>query len=31
MLDLFVEFGALLAHGEPVQPRTEATFIGCLW
>src|SRR6266481_2429136 len=27
MLDLFVEFGALLAHGEPVQPRTEATFI----
>src|SRR5947199_6330854 len=30
MLDLFVEFGAGVAHGEPVQPRTKATLIGCL-
>ncbi len=30
MLDLFVEFGAPVAHGEPVQPRTKATLIGCL-
>src|SRR5436190_14900172 len=30
MLDLFVEFGASVAHGESVQPRTKATLIGCL-
>jgi hypothetical protein len=29
MLDLFVEFAALVAHGEPVEPPIEATVIGC--
>src|SRR5260370_33592318 len=30
MLDLFIEFVALVAHGNPLEPRTEATLIGCL-
>jgi hypothetical protein len=25
MLDLFIEFDALVAHGNPLEPRTEAT------
>src|SRR5438874_12271462 len=31
MLDLFVEFGAGVAHGEPVQPRTKATLLDAYW
>jgi hypothetical protein len=31
MLDLFVEFGALVAHGTRSRPLTEAILIGCLW
>jgi hypothetical protein len=30
MIDLFIEFVALVAHGDPLEPRTEATLIGCL-
>jgi hypothetical protein len=30
MLDLFVEFVALITHGNPLEPRTEATLIGCV-
>ena len=30
MIDLFIEFVALVAHGNPLEPRTEATLIGCL-
>ena len=30
MIDLFIEFVALVAHGNPLEPRTEATLTGCL-
>ncbi len=30
LIDLFIEFVALVAHGNPLEPRTEATLIGCL-
>jgi hypothetical protein len=30
MIDLFVELGALTAHGNPFEPRTEAFLIRCL-
>jgi hypothetical protein len=30
MIDLFIEFVALVAHGNPLEPRTEATLIGYL-
>jgi hypothetical protein len=30
MIDLFIEFVALVAHGNPLEPRTEPTLIGCL-
>ena len=30
MIDLFIEFVALVAHGNPLEPRTESTLIGCL-
>jgi hypothetical protein len=30
MFDLFIVFVALVAHRNPLEPRTEATLIGCL-
>jgi hypothetical protein len=30
MFELFIELVALVAHGNPLEPRTEATLIGCL-
>jgi hypothetical protein len=30
MIDLFIELVALDAHGNPLEPQSEATLIGCL-